>query len=76
MDSIKFKAAFGDQEKEVELTAPTGAGGGYQIFIDRYYFGSIILVNDQWTTMLNPKGEKELTTEDRMILIDMITGLT
>jgi len=34
---------------------------------------AIICINDQWTIALNPKAEEELTTEDRMILVDLLT---
>lgn len=47
----------------------------YHILVDNYYKGSIVLVNGEWVTHLNPKGEEELTTSDRQVLIDKVREL-
>jgi hypothetical protein len=75
MGDITFKAAYGDHDKEVELSMPFGGGGHYHIYIDRFYYGAIIFINDKWTIALNPKADEELTTDDRMILTDRVRQL-
>lgn len=72
MGKIVFKASYGDHDKVVELSSPFGGGGHYHIYIDRYYNGAIILVNDKWTVALNPSADEKLTTEDRMVLVDLV----
>ena len=73
MSRIVFKAAYGDQDKVVELSSPSGAGSHYHVYIGGFYYGAIIFVRDKWTTALNPKGDEELTTEDRCILVDKVS---
>jgi len=58
----------------VELSSPFGGGGHYHIYIDRFYYGAIISIEGQWRVALNPKADEELTTDDRMILVDLLTG--
>ena len=70
---LKFKAAFGDVDKEVEISQPFGAGGNYHLLIDRYFCGSIILRDDGWSVFFNQPDE--YTTDDAAILIDLVLGV-
>lgn len=38
---LTFKAAYGDQDKTVEISSINGSGGGtYHLMINRYYYGA------------------------------------
>jgi len=43
MNKIEFDATFGDVTKHIELSSNDYGGGGYQILIDKYYHGIIVL---------------------------------
>lgn len=72
MKDIKFTAVYGDETKEVELSNPLGGGSGYHVYIDRYYTGTIIKRNGKWAGFFNPKSQDEFTSDDIMILGDII----
>ena len=56
MKSIEIDTLFGIKPAHIEISAPMGAGGGYQIMIDNYYNGEIIkTANYGWQVYLHPK---------------------
>jgi len=69
MERIEFKAAFGDETKQVELSQPSGGGSSYFIMIDNFYKGSINLTMHGWRVYLN---SDDFTAADAEILIDMV----
>ncbi|MRG45484.1 hypothetical protein GFS24_10180 [Chitinophaga sp. SYP-B3965] len=70
LESIEFTAVFGDEHKKVRLSEPNGGGGGYHIYINNYYHGTIKKVNYEWVGHLNRASE--LTSADISILADII----
>jgi hypothetical protein len=70
MKKIEFKASFGNKKKAVEIIQPAGAGGLYQILIDRYYHGTMNKINGEWVAHLNRNSE--LTGDDVQIIIDLL----
>jgi len=72
--SIIFKAAFGHETKIVELSSPNGGGGGgYNIMVDKLYWGSISNTMLGWRVLFqHPKDE--FSGGDLQVLIDMVTG--
>lgn len=74
---LKFTDSLG---RKVELTTPMGnGGGGYHIYIDRYYLGQIIKRQGQWQAFSqnNGKGSRERSLDggDLMVLASMVTNL-
>ena len=53
MASIKFTAAFGETDREVELYRPPGGGGSWHIYVDRRLYGHILQRKPGWWVMLN-----------------------
>ncbi|ASU34433.1 hypothetical protein [Mucilaginibacter xinganensis] len=48
MERISFSASFGDEIKQVTIIDVNKGSGGYQLLIDKYYYGDIIKVNGEW----------------------------
>ena len=69
---IKFTASFGDHDKQVEIVNHFGGGGSYYIYIDRFVYGTISYQHGEWRIYLNDSANADITTDDRMILIDMV----
>jgi len=67
---IERIATYGDEYKTLNITQAQGAGGIFQIYIDRYYHGTISKVKNEWVTHLNEPSE--LTGDDISILVEMI----
>jgi hypothetical protein len=65
---INFLACFGDIDKEVDLKYLKG--GYYHIYIDRFYYGQIIKINDIWT--FAPQNEGSLSSDDKDAILDRI----
>ncbi|WP_316828092.1 hypothetical protein [Pedobacter miscanthi] len=72
MSKIEFKAAFGDEIKNVELSQPNGGSGSYDIMIDRFYRGSINHTMDGWKVYFNTD---QFTAADAEILIDTVAQI-
>jgi hypothetical protein len=70
MKKIEFEATIGNKKIPVEIVQPAGAGGLYQILINRYYHGTITKINGDWVPQLNRKSE--LTGDDVQIIIDLL----
>jgi len=70
MHTIQFIAAFGNEDKSVNLTAHSGNSGGYHLYIDKYFRGQMFYRNERWVFFGNM--EKELTFEDVEILGQII----
>lgn len=70
--SIKFKAVYGDVQKDAELSQPHGDGGngGWHFMVDYCYKGSLWKRGDVWVFYGN--AEQELTFEDIQILGEII----
>ncbi|MGN7988680.1 hypothetical protein ACTJKC_15130 [Pedobacter sp. 22226] len=69
MSKIEFKAAFGDEIKDVELSQPNGGGSGYHILVDKFYRGSIHQSIGGWRVDFNTD---QFTAADADILIDLV----
>lgn len=48
MKSIKFKAAFGSEDRNVVVSLVSGSLGTVHIYINDYFVGSIRYVLDKW----------------------------
>lgn len=74
MKTIEFDAQFGDRPVHIEVSAPVGAGGRYQVMIDKYYNGSITkTANYGWQVHLHPKTI--LQGDDVSVIIGLLTEL-
>ncbi|MEJ7737410.1 MAG: hypothetical protein WKF97_08290 [Chitinophagaceae bacterium] len=60
MKPIEFTASFGDRGKKVNSQKPTAAGGGFQVFIDKYFKGMITNINGHWVAHLNDRSRSPL----------------
>jgi hypothetical protein len=69
---IIFYGAYGDEQKTVKLTAPSGGAGFWQLIIDNYYYGILVKRNNQWEGHING----DLTAEDILILGELIDAQT
>lgn len=70
MKEIIFLAAFSEQQKEVRVTQPNGAGNDFQVFVEKYYQGVLVKLKGEWVGHLNPNSL--LTADDILILGEMI----
>ncbi|WP_448104710.1 hypothetical protein [Pedobacter panaciterrae] len=48
MKSLKFAAAFGDEDRNVEIGQVSGSIGLLHIYVDNYFAGSINCVLGKW----------------------------
>jgi len=62
MDTIHFKAVYGDIEREVTVSYDRYGTGSYQVTIDGFYNGNVFFKDGYWQAHLNSKSE--LTTAD------------
>jgi hypothetical protein len=58
MNGFEFDAYYGDLVKKVEVSLPSGGGDFWHIYIDRYYYGRIANVDDEWKN-LDARLEKD-----------------
>ncbi|WP_265797838.1 hypothetical protein [Pedobacter sp. MC2016-05] len=74
MISIMFVAAFGDENKVVEICQPNGGGGhNYSIMVDNCYWGKILYQIGGWrVSFQNPHDE--FSGGDLQPLIDLVKG--
>lgn len=72
MTPIEFTATFGHVQKTVRLSQANGGDGGYQIFIDDYYQGTIVKLNGEWAAHLG--REPSITGDDIGVLGEIIEG--
>ncbi len=64
-NDIILTATFGDETKEIRLTAPSGANGIYHIMIDNYYYGSVSPdLHNGWRVNLQHDNVPEWMSED------------
>lgn len=70
MKQLDFTATYGDEKKNVKITEPNGTGGGFQVFIDDYYQGMLMKLNNEWVGHLNDKSQ--LSPDDISALGDII----
>lgn len=68
-ESIKFKAAYGDFDKEVELNRLMG--GYWHIHINRYYKGQVIFRDGRWE--VSPQHDHYFTIDDMDVISELIT---
>ena len=73
MDTITFKAAYGDIDKTVVITFVTGGHGVVHLNIDRLYYGQFAFRQGKWVLLLQNPQDPELTLDDRQILCDILT---
>lgn len=74
MKVIQSTAHFGDETKQVKLTAPSGAEGEWQVFIENYYQGIVVHRSGIWYGYFNPASA--LTQDDAGVLGEMIDNFT
>lgn len=74
MKIIQHTAVFGDETKQVKLTAPTGAEGEWQVFIENYYQGIVVKRSGIWYGYFNTAST--LTQDDAGILGEMIDNFS
>jgi hypothetical protein len=72
MKDIDFKAAVGDQFWEVKLSWQRSIIG-YQIYIDKYFDGTIVKSKSGWVAHFN--APSILTGDDILVLGDMIESV-
>ena len=69
-DQLLFTIHHGTEPKEVRLAAPSGAGAGYHVYIDKYYYGTVINRNGDWVGLMNHASD--LTTADIQAIGEII----
>lgn len=67
--SIEFTASFGDEEKHVELSF-LDPGGWFQIYINRYSYGAIVMRQGKWTVLLQDRSD--ITMDDIQAIEEII----
>ena len=60
MKSIKFKAAYGDEERKVVTSQVSGSLNDIRIFINDYYIGSVVKVFGKWVVHWVEPTEKTI----------------
>jgi hypothetical protein len=70
MIELEGVAVFGEVRKRYQLTQQNGAGGEYQIFINRYCQGTLVKRKGEWVGHLNHRSK--LTTADVLVLGEML----
>jgi len=69
--NIVFTASYGEEDRNVVISAPNGAqGGGFNILVDNYLYGRLFKRNDIWVGFFN-KGT-DITGADIEELGDII----
>jgi hypothetical protein len=71
MFRVDFQAHYADEIKNVTLSAPSGAGGGYNFLIENYLQGKLFKRNDVWVAFFNQK-DNNFTGADIDILGNII----
>ncbi|RZJ69839.1 MAG: hypothetical protein EOO47_23795 [Flavobacterium sp.] len=52
--NIYFKASYGDEDRNVIISAPNGAhGGGFNVLVNNYLYGRLFKRNDIWVGFFN-----------------------
>ena len=52
--NIVFTASYGEEDRNVLISAPNGAyGGGFNILVDNYLYGRLFKRNDIWVGFFN-----------------------
>lgn len=67
---IEFTGDFGYEKKIVWLSSVSGAGDTVHLYINQFYEGRFVKINQVWVAQLTPKTQ--LTGADLSILIDII----
>lgn len=67
---IKLIGVFGHERKFVWLTQPSGAGGGYQLYIEHRYQGMILKKDGRWISQLTQPHD--FTADDIYVLGELI----
>jgi len=70
MDEIEGVENFGEGRKKYQFIRPQGAGGHFQILIDKYYQGTIEKRNGKWVAHLNRTSK--LTPDDIWIIGELL----
>jgi hypothetical protein len=73
MEEIIIPAWYGNEMKTVVITQPNGAGGSFQILIDKFYQGVLLKAQGEWKVYLNSRSQ--LTSDDISILTDLAERL-
>lgn len=77
MNSIRFKAAYGDETKIIEISRPHGAGNIFtiqEVADDNKYWhiGSVVYYIKGWTPV---SQKRDFTADDRIAILErMIEG--
>jgi hypothetical protein len=56
LQTVKFLAAYGDRNREVELAYMKG--GYFHVMIDKYFYGQIVKYNTGWAVALHSTKPK------------------
>ena len=83
MKSIKFKAAYGDEQRKGVISQVSGSQNGVRIFINDYYLGSVVKVFGNWVVHWVERQRKaytktstaEMIVTQYWIDLEMLAGL-
>jgi len=67
---IELTITFGNQPRNVKITQPLGSGGGYHLFIDNYFQGSILPQDGKLVAHLNQRSI--ITVDDLEVIFEII----
>ena len=71
MQDIRFRAAFGNTDRDVQLFQPMGAGHDcYHLLVDNYFWGTLSKYNEEW--VFNSNKPVLETAADILILGEII----
>lgn len=70
MEKIEFTAHYGDDKKNVCISASNGAAGVWHIYMDKYYYGVLLNIKGEWAW--RPQNQSDFTSDDIQILGEMI----
>jgi hypothetical protein len=71
MDKVEIDTHFGNTPTHVELSTPTGAGGSFQVVIDKYYNGSLIKT-ERYGWQVHLHSNTILQGDDVAVIIELI----
>jgi hypothetical protein len=70
MKKLEFVATVGDARFSVTLVEPQGASAGYQVLVDNWLQGTLVIRNGVWVAQLNRRSF--LTADDICILRELV----
>ncbi|RPE05575.1 hypothetical protein EGT74_24650 [Chitinophaga lutea] len=73
LTEIKFKATFGHEVCDVDISEPLGAGGGFHIMVNNRYWGQVVRFNGQGYSVCWSTPDWWLSKIDKSIILELIT---